>query len=78
MASTFVSSHTLIYIIGTLGIRHVRYKYVCEVCGIHTDRLMFWTCSEFFSVCERIECTLLIRLPYVRQTLDTLDIRLIR
>ena len=35
--------------------------YVGVRCVIHRDQLIFWTCSQFISVCERIKYTLLIR-----------------
>ena len=78
MASVYVSvcsyarirSQTLTH---TLGVRQAYVVYVPNTLTYVGVR--FWTCSKLISVCERIEYTLLIRQPYARHTLDTLDIR---
>ena len=76
-----ICSHREIYVRGTLGISRVRSTYadIIYYVGIscYTRRLnyLFWTCSKYFSVCERIDNTLLIRSSYARHTLDALEVR---
>jgi len=73
-----IRSYTQIYGRGTLGIRRVRSSYagILRCTLLYAEaKIFFWTCSKFFSVCERIDYTLLIRSPYARHTLDTLGIR---
>jgi len=76
-----IRSYTQIYVRGSLSIRRVRSSYA----GIRRwtllyaeAKIIFWTCSKLFSVCERIDNTLLIRSSYARHTLDTLGIHWIR
>jgi len=76
-----IRSYTQIYVRGTLGIRRVRSSYA----GIRRftllyaeDKKVFWTCSKIFSVCQRIDNTLLIRSSYARHTLNTLNTLVIR
>ena len=76
-----IRSYTQIYVRSTLGIRRVRSSYAgirrCTLLYAEA-KIIFWTCSKIFGVCERIDNTLLIRSSYARHTLDTLGIRWIR
>jgi len=76
-----IRSYTQIYVRGTLGIRRARSSYagIRRWTSLYGEaKIIFWTCSKIFSVCERIDYTLLIRSSYARHTLDTLGIRWIR
>jgi len=76
-----IRSYTQIYVMGTLGIRRVRSSYagIRRCTSLYAEaKIIFWTCSKIFCVCERIDNTLLIRSSYAgyaRHTLNTLDIR---
>ena len=73
----FNYAYTLIYVWGTLGIRHVRSKYA----DIHRCTFVLYTeviLLDILKFYQRIAYTLLICLPYAQHTLDTLDIGLIR
>ena len=59
-----IRSYTQIYGRGTLGIRRVRSSYagIRQCTLLYAEaKIIFWTCSKIFSVCERIDYTLLIR-----------------
>jgi len=78
-----IRSQTLIYGRDTLGIRRVRSEYAdirrFTYRVIRRDQIIFWTCSKFISVCERIYVThtLTIRTAYAGYARHTLDIHLI-
>ena len=73
-----IRSYKQIYVRDTLGIRRVSSSYAgkrrCTLLYAEA-KIMFWTCSKIFSVCKRINNTLLIRSSYARHTLDTLGSR---
>jgi len=71
-----ILTHTQIYIMGTLG------TSCTFLIRLHTSvyaeaKLFFWTCSKKFSICKRIDYTLLKRSSYAgysRHTLNTLEV----
>jgi len=76
-----IRSYTQICVLGTLGIHLVRSSYagIRRCTSLYAEaKIFFWTWSKIFSVCERIDNTLLKRSSYARHTLDTLGICWIR